>query len=69
MLEERELTTFARGAAGALKVIGPITRAQVLEMLCVLGLTPDDAGKVLLHGFARGIFVDSDGKVAAGPET
>jgi hypothetical protein len=68
MLEERELTTLARGVAGALKVIGPMSRAHVMETLCALQLTREDAARVLLHGFSCGIFVDSDGNVAAGPE-
>lgn len=70
MLDDSELTTFAKGMAAALRVLEPATHDQVAGMLCALGLTQEEARAVIAHGLARGIFVDGDEHIfAAVPST
>lgn len=66
-VDERELTTYARGMSGALTAIGPTSRTQVIAMLRALELSERHAATVIAHGVARGILVEEELKIAAGP--
>ncbi len=67
MLDEQDLTTYARGMAGALKAIGPTPRDQVAAMLRALQLTEDEAHAVVAHGLRHGILVETEGTLELGP--
>ena len=57
-MEETDATTYARGMAGALRVLGPTPRASVLGMLRGLGLDDDGAVVVVAFGLAQGILAE-----------
>jgi hypothetical protein len=68
VIDERECMTYARGAAIALRTLGPSARANVIAMLRMQGLSVDEARAVLDTGLRQGLFVEGEGRMAAGPE-
>jgi hypothetical protein len=54
-MEDAELATYAKGIAGALRVIGPTPRGQVLGMLAALHLLPREQHAVVAYALANGI--------------
>jgi hypothetical protein len=67
-MDERECMTYARGAAIALRTLGPSARANVIAMLRMQGLTVEEARVVVETGLRDGLFVEDEGRMAAGPE-
>lgn len=64
VLDNREKTTYGRGLAAALRVLGPTPRADALGMLHALRLSEEDAAGVLAHSLELGILEASDAEVA-----
>jgi hypothetical protein len=61
-MEDPDLATYAKGIAGALRVIGPTPREQVLGMLAALHLLPVEQVAVIDYALANGILA-ADGDV------
>jgi hypothetical protein len=65
-MDDKDLSTYARGIAGALRVIGPTPRDQVLGMLAALHLLPHEGQAVIEYAVANGILgVDGEDLRAA----
>jgi hypothetical protein len=54
-MEAADLATYAKGIAGALRVIGPTPREHVLGMLAALHLLPPEQNEVVDYALASGI--------------
>jgi hypothetical protein len=54
-MDEADLATYAKGIAGALRVIGATPREQVLGMLAALHLLPREQHAVIAYALANGI--------------
>ena len=63
MLDDKELSTYAAGAAAALRVMGTAPRGDVLKMLRGLQLTDTEAAAVISYGIARGLLAVDAGQV------
>ena len=70
MLDEKEQSTYAAGAAAALRVMGSTPRDDVLRMLRRLDLTEIDAAGVIAYGIAQGMLAEDAGRcvTATGPK-
>jgi hypothetical protein len=64
-MDDSDISTYAQGAAAALRVIGPTARADVVGMLCGLHLTEEEASAVIAHGLARRILAEDDARLRA----
>jgi hypothetical protein len=58
VLDEKELGTYAKGMAAALRVMGPKPRGEVLGMLRGLHLAEETAAAVIDLGLACGLLVE-----------
>jgi hypothetical protein len=67
-MEAADLATYAKGMAGALRVIGPTPRERVLAMLAALDLLPHEPPVVVEYALANGILIaEGDDLRAANP--
>ena len=65
-MDERNLTTYARGMAGALRTLGPTSYDDVVGMLRRLDLSEEEAHAVIVFGIGHRILAERGGAIKKG---